>query len=212
METFTLDTWERHFLSDVLGDMYYLAIAVVLVSVYSYLVLGSFNPILFRSVTVFFGILCVFLSVVSGYALAFATGLKLSRFHNIIPFLLVGVGVDDMFVIVNSIDQVNESVTNPNERFVLGMKHAGPSITIAAVTGILAFLLGSLTALPALKSFCIFSAACMITLYFAFMTIFAPIYINDLKRLFAKKGDCCGLCCCKTDTVLCCRGYFLTKK
>ena len=26
------------------------------------------------------------------------------------------------------------------------------------------------------------------------------------------KGDCFGLCMCENDSVLCCRGYFLTKK
>jgi hypothetical protein len=26
------------------------------------------------------------------------------------------------------------------------------------------------------------------------------------------KGDCCGLCFCKPDSVICCNGYFLTKE
>ena len=52
----------------------------------------------------------------------------------------------------------------------------------------------------------------MITLYFSFLTIFASWYIYDLRRLHERKGDCCGLCCCKEDTVLCCKGYFLSKR
>lgn len=108
-------------MAEVFADIYYLAVAIVLVSLYSYLVLGSFNPVLFRSLTVAVGIFCVLISVISGYALAFATGVLLSRFHNIIPFLIVGVGVDDMFVIVQSIDQVDERVKQPNDRFRLGM-------------------------------------------------------------------------------------------
>ena len=26
------------------------------------------------------------------------------------------------------------------------------------------------------------------------------------------KGDCCGICCCKEDSVFCCRGRFLSKR
>ena len=116
-----------------------------------------------------------------------------------------------MFVIVNSIEQTPLNL-EPNERFIRGMKHAGPSITIAALTGVLAFLLGAITTLTALRSFCIFAACCLVALYFAFLTLFASFYINDLRRIHAKKGDCCGLCCCENDTVLCCRGRFLSKR
>ena len=117
VQVFTYDTWTRHFVADALADVVLLAIAVVLVSLYSYTVLGSFNPILFRACTAFVGILCVMISITSGYALAFGLGNKISNFHNIIPFLIVGVGVDDMFVIVNSIDSVPIDM-HPNERFI----------------------------------------------------------------------------------------------
>ena len=196
-------------MADAFEDSGLLAIAIALVSIYSYLVLGGFSPILFRSYTAFVGILCVLVSVSSGYALALLFGNKVSTLHHIIPFLVVGIGVDDMFVIVYSIDQTPTDM-NPNDRFILGMQHAGPSITIASVTGVVAFLLGSTSTYPALKSFCLFAACCLVTLYFSFLTLFAAWFINDLKRMHALRGDCCGLCCCKADTALCCRGRFLT--
>jgi len=46
----------------------------------------------------------VFLSLACGYGIAFAVGLKVSRFHDILPFMIMGIGVDDMFVIVNTVD------------------------------------------------------------------------------------------------------------
>jgi len=99
-----------------------------------------------------------------------------------------------------------------NERFKKGLIHAGPSITITSVTDALAFFLGAFTTLPALRSFCIYAGICTIMLYFAFLTIFSPWFVNDLRRMQRKKGDCCGLCCCKEDTIICCRGRFLSKK
>ena len=81
-----------------------MAIAILLVSLYSYFVLGSFSPIHFRSLTAMIGMGCVILSLISGYGIAFSFGLKVSRFHSILPFMIMGIGVDDMFVIVNTID------------------------------------------------------------------------------------------------------------
>ena len=178
---------------------------------YSFFVLGSFSTVHFRSVTAMVGMSCVFLSISAGYGTAFALGLKVSKFHNILPFMVLGIGVDDMFVIVNTIDQTPQHLS-ANERFKLGLIHAGPSITITSVTNALAFFVGSLSTLPALRSLCLFAAIIIIALYFSFLTIFSPWYVNDLRRMHAMKGDCFGLCFCKPDSVICCRSYFLTKK
>ena len=71
---------------------------------YSFFVLGSLSPIHFRSATALIGIGCVLLGAAAGYAVAFFVGQQASNFHNILPFMILGIGVDDMFVIVNSID------------------------------------------------------------------------------------------------------------
>ena len=73
-QVFTWDTWERALAADTLADIGFLLTAIVLVSVYSYTVLGAFNPILFRSLTAAIGMTCVLISIVSGYAFAFLIG------------------------------------------------------------------------------------------------------------------------------------------
>ena len=125
--------------------------------------------------------------------------------------MIIGIGVDDMFVIVNSIDQTSQHLS-ANERFRIGMIHAGPSITITSVTDGIAFLLGSFTIIPALNSFCIFAGISVVTLYISMLTIFSPWFLNDMQRMHSKKGDCCGFCCCKEDSFLFCYGRFLTNR
>lgn len=83
----------------------------------------------------------------------FLLGGEVSGIQNLLPFLLIGIGVDDMFVIANAVDQVPFSVS-ATDRLVIGMRHAGPSITITSFTNALAFFFGSTTSLLALKSFC----------------------------------------------------------
>ena len=157
------------------------------------------------------GLTCVLLATTSGYALGFAAGFKFSRMHPVLPFMIMGIGVDDMYVIVNTIDQTPMHLT-ANERFRIGLTLAGPSITITSVTDGIAFFLGSFTPLPGLESYCMFCGFCVFMLYLSFLTIFAPLYLEDLRRLHRKKGDCCGLCCCKEDSLICCFGLLLTNR
>jgi len=90
------------------------------------------------------------------------------------------------------------------------MEHAGPSITITSMTNALAFAFGSLQTLTALSSFCVFASVCIIMLYGLVMTVFLAVVIWDTERVGRKKNECCGLFCCKQESVICCKGYFLS--
>ncbi len=46
------------------------------------------------------GMVVIALSIASSYGLCFFMGIFYADMHPIIPFLLMGIGVDDMFVIV----------------------------------------------------------------------------------------------------------------
>ena len=211
VKCFSYKIWEYTFIDDVIGDGILLGFAVILITTYSFFVLGNCSPVHMRGASALIGIGCVIISLLAGYGLAAFLGFYMSRMHNVLPFLMLGLGVDDMFVIVNSIDQTPIHLS-ANERFRIGFTHAGPSITITSVTDGLAFFLGSLSTMPALGSFCISCGICVATLYIAFLTIYSPWFYEDFKRMHRLQGDCCGICCCKDDSILCCRGYFLTKR
>ena len=131
--------------------------------------------------------------------------------HNLMPFLLIGIGVDDMFVICNALDQTS-FYKSSEERMKDCIKHAGPSITITSFTNAIAFYYGSTTSLSALKSFCVFAGYCIIFLYFTVITVFTAVLAMDTRRVHARRGECCGLCCCKEDSLVCCKAVFLSKK
>lgn len=181
----------------------------MLVSTYCIVFLGSFSPIHFRSAAAGITLLCVGLAYTSSAGLAFYCGWKSAGVHSLLPFLLIGIGVDDMFVISASIDQT-DTTASVEERMRVGIMHAGSSVTITSFTNAIAFLLGTTTALPALSSFCLFAGLGVFFLYLSAITMFTAFMVWDIKRQHDQRGDCCGACCCKED--FCCRGSCLTDK
>ena len=66
--------------------------------------MGSCSPIHFRSAAAGITLLCVGLSFGASNGLAYLVGGRTAGIHNLLPFLLIGIGVDDMFVISSNID------------------------------------------------------------------------------------------------------------
>lgn len=178
---FTVSGQSAAFSEDIQSDLSLIAISVALVAIYVVIFLGNFSPIHNRFKLGALGFLTVILTYTSSYGLLSILGLKVSGIHNLLPFLLIGVGADDMFVVVNSVDQVDTNL-HPNERFVRGFKHAGPSITITSFTNIMAFFISASTSLLALKSFCVYAGLGIMFLFMATCSFFSCIFLFDLER------------------------------
>ena len=172
---------EEGWSSTLTSDFDNVIIAIYLIVFYLITALGSWSPIHFRSGAAGITFLCVILSYTSSMGIGFLCGFKSSTVHNLIPYLLLGVGVDDVFVIAMSLDQTNPK-DDMKKRFQYAMINAGQSITITSFTNTLAFLLGCTSELPALKSFCFFCGIGILCLYFTALTIFAPFMVYDVDR------------------------------
>lgn len=121
---------------------------------------------------------------------------------------MLGIGVDDMFVICNAIDQTSFELS-PAERVKKGMKHAGASITLTSLTDAMAFFIGVISSVPATKGLCMCAGLGVVALYVAVLTIFLPFVVWDIYRVHQRRTDCCGAFCCKEDSRLFLKGRFL---
>ena len=173
--------------------------------------LGSFSPIHCRFTVALVGTFCIILAVLAGYGFCFLFGWKMTEMTNTIIILILGIGVDDMFVICNAVDQTPLDLP-ASKRIKLAMRHAGPSITITSLTDCLAFFIGSTSSLLAIKAFCIFTGVTIIMLYFTVITVFLSAVVYDTRRVAANRRDACGLCFCKEDSKICCSGKLLNPK
>lgn len=70
----------------------------------------------------------------------------------IVPFLTLGIGVDNMFLLLHNYHAVVDNVKT--EEVGMLMKETGMSILMTSINNILSFLAGTLLPIPALRGFC----------------------------------------------------------
>ncbi|CAG0912381.1 unnamed protein product [Notodromas monacha] len=164
-----------------------------LILIYVTITLGKFNCLEQRILISLVGVMNVALSILASYGLCSYAGLFFGPIHPILPFLLLGIGVDDMFVIVQALKTLSptdKAIPVP-QRIGYALKSAGVSITITSATDILAFGIGSTTVMPSLSSFCLFAAAGILCVFLLQLTVFVPCLALDEKRMDSRKNACC---------------------
>ncbi len=156
----------------------------LLVALYVMLMLGKFSLAEQRILLALIGMLSVILGIGTTYGLCSLFGIWGSQMNMIMPFMLLGIGIDDMFVIVQNFDTLDDAEKSKSrpERMGLTMRHGGVAITITTVTDIMAFGIGATTVLPALSHFCIYATFGIFFVYFYMITFFFGIFVLDVKR------------------------------
>lgn len=97
------------------------------------------------------GLLSVGMAFASSIGICSLLGISYGPVHTSLPFLLMGLGIDDIFVIMASWQKVQNEHKSPNdprtmpERMGMMLQMAGSSITITSFTDVVAFVIGSIT-------------------------------------------------------------------
>lgn len=89
------------------------------------------------------GIFVVLAALGSSFGLLSYLNEKLTMISvEVVPFLILAIGVDNMFLISRAERVVPEEITDPKIRIGLAMREIGPSIFVAAFCEALAFFIG----------------------------------------------------------------------
>ncbi|XP_044021275.1 NPC intracellular cholesterol transporter 1 homolog 1b-like isoform X2 [Aphidius gifuensis] len=114
----------------------------------------------------------------------------------VIPFLILSIGIDDIFILVQThqrnIAKPEETVSQHLGR-ILAL--VGPSLLLTSLSEGLCFLIGTLSSMPAVKTFALFSSVAVFIKFFLQITAFICFLSLDTQRY--KNGRCDIFCCFK---------------
>ncbi|KAG5176686.1 patched family-domain-containing protein [Tribonema minus] len=176
------------------GEVYLFAITYVLMAVFAMLTLGKLDRVKGRARL---GLICVTCIVISGagaYGLCAAFGVPFTSLQQVLPFLLIGIGLDDAFIMAGALDLVNPDLPTA-ERIAEAMGRCGLSVFYTSIINFMVFMLGANSTLPAIEYFCIYAGVAVLFDFLLQVPSFIALLAYDTDRQRARKYDL--LCCLK---------------
>ncbi|XP_062163882.1 uncharacterized protein LOC133870706 [Alnus glutinosa] len=136
------------------------------------------------------GVMLVMFSVLGSVGFFSAIGVKSTLIiMEVIPFLVLAVGVDNMCILVHAVKR--QPLELPLEgRISNALVEVGPSITLASLSEVLAFAVGSFIPMPACRVFSMFAALAVFLDFLLQVTAFVALIVFDFLRAEDKRVDC----------------------
>lgn len=139
------------------------------------------------------GILIVLMSISASVGLFSALGVNVTLIiAEVIPFIVLAVGVDNIFLIVHEFERVN--IRRPDDtiedRIAKALGRMGPSILLSASTETVAFALGAFVDMPAVRNFAIYAAGAVFINAILQVTLFISVLALNQRRVEAHRADC----------------------
>ena len=151
------------------------------------------NPLTGHSLLALGGTFAVALGILAGFSLSMLAQTPFVSIVGVLPFLVVGIGLDDMFIIVDHLDRQDRQLKVPTvvRRVMSG---TGVTITMTTLTDLVAFAVSTNSQFPSIKYFCTYAA---LTITFAFLmivTVFVALMSFDVRRIKANRRNCLPIC------------------
>ncbi|KAL2346178.1 hypothetical protein Fmac_000178 [Flemingia macrophylla] len=136
------------------------------------------------------GVILVMLSVLGSVGFFSVLGEKSTLIiMEVIPFLVLAVGVDNMCILVHAVKRQHPDLSF-EERISDALVEVGPSITLASMSEVLAFAVGSFISMPAIRVFSMFAALAVLLDFLLQVTAFVALIVLDSLRAEDKRVDC----------------------
>ncbi|KAH7637438.1 niemann-pick c1 protein-like protein [Dermatophagoides farinae] len=187
------------------SDIVTVAVSYLIMFIYILLALGDMDKCSTILTTArftlgFVGVAVVLLSVLASLGLFFYFNIPATLIIvEVIPFLVLAVGVDNIFILVQSFQrdkrQDNETLVDQIGRVV---GEIAPSMLLSSLSMSACFFIGTLTEMPAVRMFALYAAVALIINFFLQMTCFLGLFTLDTKRQLDHRLDI--FWCIKTST------------
>ena len=133
------------------SDITLVSITFTLMITFACVMLGKFlNPLTGHSLLANAGVFAVALGILAGFGLAMWCRVPFVSMVGVLPFLILGIGIDDMFILVDELDRQQTSLSVV-ETVKEVMARSGATITMTTVTDLVAFAVSTSTSFPAIR-------------------------------------------------------------
>lgn len=139
------------------------------------------------------GIIIVLMSISSSVGLFSWSGIKATLIiAEVIPFIVLAVGVDNIFLIVHEFERVNQSYPDDQieERISKALGRMGPSILLSATTETVCFAMGAFVGMPAVRNFAVYAAGAVFINAVLQVTMFVSVLTLNQMRVEDYRADC----------------------
>ncbi|XP_033115391.1 NPC intracellular cholesterol transporter 1-like [Anneissia japonica] len=180
------------------ADVVTIVVSYIVIFAYIALALGEFSRcdriLIDSKITLGLGgvlmiLMCVFASTgIYGY-FGVATTLIIIE---VVPFLILAIGADNMFILVLDFQRSKRGEKESLEEHigrVLG--EVGPSMLMCGLSESIAFFLGALTEMPAVRTFALYAGMAVLIDFALQVTAFVALLTLDCRRQESNRYDIC---------------------
>ncbi|NXW83427.1 NPCL1 protein, partial [Alopecoenas beccarii] len=183
-------------------DIPIFAISYLVVFLYIALALGEYTTwrriLVDSKVTLALGGIAVVLGAVfASMGLLALAGLSSSLIIlEVVPFLVLAVGADNIFIFVQEYQQQSQREPGEAREQHIGrvLSQVAPSMLLCSLSEVICFLLGALSSMPAVRAFALTAALAIALDFLLQMSGFVALLALDARRQEADRFDLC--CCC----------------
>nr|XP_022331703.1 patched domain-containing protein 3-like [Crassostrea virginica] len=142
------------------------------------------------------GVLAPILAIGSVIGFVSAIGIQFTSIVGVMPFLVIGIGIDDMFILMSGMAEGPSLTTasSINDRMKYMLQKSGVAITITSITDLLAFTIGATSVFISIRTFCIYTGVAILFCYLNQLFFFCPAICLNERRTQQKRHF---LCCFK---------------
>ncbi|XP_033751243.1 patched domain-containing protein 3-like [Pecten maximus] len=128
------------------------------------------------------GVLPAGLAIMGSFGFCSAIGVDFVNMVGIMPFLILGIGVDDMYILMSSLADAPFGAS-VEDRIAFTLQTSGVAITITSLTDFIAFMAGSLSVFKSVRNFCLFTGVAVALCYINVITFFLACMVLHERRV-----------------------------
>ncbi|CAG2238616.1 unnamed protein product [Mytilus edulis] len=181
---------------NVTGDISVFSVTFTLMIVFACLALMGMNCVDNRYFLGLAGILSTCLAILASFGLVSACGITFVDIVGIMPFLILGIGVDNMFILLSGLADTN-SAQDVETRIGKTIRTSGIAITITSITDIVAFCAGAASVFPSVRNFSWYTGCAVLFCYINYLTFYTGVMAINESRVTKQLH---WFTCCKTKT------------